>query len=215
MSLLLALTAGGGGGPINYSDSLSVGVYSIAGQVVADSLAVSDALSAGAYAYTGNDLNDTITGAIADNLSAGSYVYTGNDLNDVVTGATAYADDLQAGAYAITGYDLNDEVVPAITTVVTRGGIKPPKQVIKKREDVEAVVLAAYEKVMGIAPSPEIVEEVMQEAAQEVRKIAPVVDYQAEQAVAAMLVNIEMQIARIKAAQDAEDDDEEALMMLL
>lgn len=100
---------------------------------------------------------------------------------------------------------------------ILHGGL-PPKFVktkVKKREDVEAVVREAFNKVLGINPPPEIVKEVIEEAEIAVRIKLPEYDLQAEQTIRIMIENIGRQLERYKAENDAEMDDEEALLMVI
>lgn len=130
MSLLLALT-GGGGGPVNYADTLSTGSYSVSGKTVVDSVVRADSLSVGAYVYSGKTVTDvlakndaltkgtysiagqSVTDSVvrADALSAGAYSIAGQNVTDVLTtggGPVAYADNLNAGSYAISGKTVTD-----------------------------------------------------------------------------------------------------------
>ena len=226
-------------GGIAYADNLSAGAYAIAGKTVTDSITKVDALSVGAYIITGKTVTDSkvvadsmpagayalagkaITDAVGrqDALAKGSYVYTGNDLTDVKTGATAYADNLQAGAYVITGYSLSDALTQTSTKHGGDDAFHPHKhtgwnkknwQKKQLRDDaIESTIEETYQKIMGIAPAPEVISEIKREARTEIKSV----DYTQEQKFIAWLSN---EIAQIKQYQlDIEDDDEDAMMLLM
>jgi hypothetical protein len=75
MSLLLALTGGGGGSA--YALSLDAGAYVYTGQAATFSVGRSLPLAAGGYVYTGQPLSATFGRGLA--LEAGSYNYVGQD----------------------------------------------------------------------------------------------------------------------------------------
>ena len=216
MSLLLALT-GGGGGPTAYADSLSVGTYSISGKTVTDLIARGDALAKGAYTIAGKAITDTV--ARPDALSAGAYSISGKDITDVVTtggGTVAYADALSAGAYVIAGMSLVDVLAQPPTkhggddAFHHTGWNKEDWKRKQLREDaIEGTIEATYQRLMGIAPAPSIVAEIKREARAEIQRI----DYTQERKFIEWLSS---EIASIKAIQqDLDNDDEEAIMLLL
>jgi hypothetical protein len=129
MSLLLALQTPGG--PVNRTDSLSVGNYVVSGKTIIDSVSRSDALSAGTYVVSGKTVTDVL--AKNDNLSVGSYLVPGKTVSDSVV----RADLLSVGAYTVSGKTVSDVVARAdalsvgnyvvsgkdITDVITGGNV--------------------------------------------------------------------------------------------
>ena len=122
----------------------------------------------------------------------------------------AVEQDYVASGYLVDGYVFGE--------LVRRGGDdahfgwdKKAWQKKQKREAaVEATIRETYNRIMGIEPEPEVVEEVRKEALQESPKPATT-DYsgvtewlQAQQAIVAQIL-----------AKRAEEDDEETLLMLL
>lgn len=80
MSLLLALT--GGGGPTSYADNLSAAAYVIAGKTLSDTVSRAD------YVISGQDITDAVVPAggvsYADDLSYCAYLISAGELQDVI-----------------------------------------------------------------------------------------------------------------------------------
>ena len=106
MSLLLALTAAGGGGAVNYTLACAAGSYTYTGKDASLSVSHTLACDAGSYTYTGQDASFVLGRNLA--LDAGAYVYAGIDATlDYVPGATTvnYALACDFGTYVYTGVD--------------------------------------------------------------------------------------------------------------
>jgi hypothetical protein len=99
MSLLLALTAGGGGGAVNYTLACDAGSYSYAGVDAAIPVSRNLAAAVGTYAYSGIDAAIPVSRQIAG--AAGAYAYSGVAAAAPVSRNLAGA----AGAYAYAGVD--------------------------------------------------------------------------------------------------------------
>jgi hypothetical protein len=103
MSLLLALTAGGGGA-VNYTLACASGSYVYTGQAATLTFARRLSLAAGAYVYTGQSATLTVARRLP--LSAGAYNYIGNDAALAYVpgaGKVDYVLACAAGAYSYIG----------------------------------------------------------------------------------------------------------------
>lgn len=107
MSLLLALTAGGGG--TTYTLTAQAGSYAISGQAATITRSRLITAQAGAYTYTGQSA--TITRSRLITAQAGAYTYTGQSAT--ITRSRYIA--AQAGAYTYTGQDATITYIPSAT----------------------------------------------------------------------------------------------------
>lgn len=144
MSLLLALT-GGGGGAVNYTLVCASGSYTYTGQAANLTVARRLALSAGAYTYAGQTANLTVDRRLS--LAAGAYSYAGQEATlglerklALSAGAYAYsgvAADLRvernlalsAGSYAYTGFDAVLSYVPGASDSGAGSNKKKPRRI--------------------------------------------------------------------------------------
>jgi hypothetical protein len=186
----------------------AAGSYALTGY--SSTLIHNDVIYAGAFAftYTGYD-----AGLIANKVltaDAGAYALSGNaaDLltSHILTG--------NAGAYVLTGVSADLQYQPIILENVTRGGIpKKVKTKIKKsqRDEVEAAVREAFDKMDGTYVPETVVAEIQQEVKQEIKKIDLAQYEYAMTQINALLLSAKLRIQEY----ESEIDDEESLLMLL
>jgi hypothetical protein len=211
-----------------YVVTAAAGAYTLTGSDA--SLTVSHVLAgnAGSYSLTGYDTtlihNDVIyagswafnitgydAGLIATRLlfaDAGAYALSGGDA--VLAKTTIFACD--AGAYSLSGKDAGMTYQPV--SIQTTGGVtKKVKTKVKKnqRDEVEAIVREAFDKMDGTYVPPSVVAEIQKEVKREIKQI-DLAQYEAAMAqVNALLLQAQIQIH----AYESELDDEESLLMLL
>ena len=225
-----SITGGAASFLYNHVIQGDAGSYSITG--VDAALLQSHVLSssAGAYAITGGAASLFYNRFVAGD--AGSYAMTGNSStlihNEVIyagswafqiTGYDAgllktYAITGDAGAYDMTGADAVLTYQP-LQVVQTTGGL-PPKKVktqIKKnqREEVEAAVREAFDKMDGTYVPEPVVAKIQKEVKREIKKI-DLGEYQ----VAMAQINALLLSAKLKIQEyESEIDDEVSVLMLL
>ena len=184
------------------------GAYALTGY--SSTLIHNDVIYAGAFAftYTGYD-----AGLIANKVltaDAGAYALSGN-VADLLTSHILTGN---AGAYVLTGVSADLLYQPIILENVTRGGIpKKVKTKIKKsqRDEVEAAVREAFDKMDGTYVPETIVAEIQQEVKQEIKKIDLAQYEYAMTQINALLLSAKLRIQEY----ESEIDDEESLLMLL
>jgi len=139
---------------------------------------------------------------------AGAYAITGGDA--ALTKDYVFISD--AGAYSLTGNDAGLTYQP-ISHVTTGGTSKKVKTKVKKsqRDEVEAAVREAFDKMDGTYVPEAVVAEIKKEVKREIKQI-DLAQYEAAMAqVNALLLQAQIQIH----AYESELDDEESLLMLL
>jgi hypothetical protein len=184
------------------------GAYALTGY--SSTLIHNDVLYAGAFAftYTGYD-----AGLIANRLlisDAGAYSITGGSANllkaSILNG--------EVGSYAIVGNDANLQYQPIVGEWGKTGGLpKKVKTKVKKdqRDEVEAIVREAFDKMDGTYVAPEVVAEIQKEVKREIKQIDL-----AEHDYAIGQINALLLQARLRLQEyEAEIDDEESLLMLI
>jgi len=135
MSLLLALTAAGGG-PVNYALTCDAGAYTYTGQAATLKVARSLVCDAGAYVYAGVDATLQVSRSLA--CDAGAYAYAGVDatLTYVAGGSPiSYTLACDAGAYVISGGAATLAYVSG-ATATSSGGWLPHQRRRKTRKEV-------------------------------------------------------------------------------
>ena len=184
------------------------GAYALTGY--SSTLIRDEVIYAGAFAfhYTGND-----AGLITDRIltsDAGAYSITGGAA-DLLKASVLTSD---AGSYAITGKDAGLQVTPVVTEIVSTGGLpKKVKTKVKKsqRDEVEAIVREAFDKMDGTYVPPEVVAEIQQDVKREIKQIdLSEHDYAIGQ-INALLLQARMTLQEY----EANLDDEESLLMLI
>lgn len=203
---------------VNYTLSGATGSYVLTGQsatlVPKHNYALNGAT--GSYTYTGNNA----TFAVAHKLSGstGSYTYTGNLATLTYTagaGSTAYSLSGATGAYSYTGNNaVLDYHSNAITEIVSRGGFKAKSNVKKnERPDVEKTINEAINKVIGKPITP-IVKEIDRIKPNVVTK-TDFTDQINEIILQTKIDILSHQINQISINAELENDDEEAILLLL
>lgn len=188
--------------------SASAGSYALTGY--SSTLIRDEIIYAGAFAfaYTGYDAGLITNRVLASN--AGSYSITGGDAG--LARSLSVTGD--AGAYAIIGKDANFQFTPVVTEYVTTGGLpKKVKTKVKKsqRDEVEAIVREAFDKMDGTYVPPEVVAEIQQDVKREIKQIDLTEHDYAIGQINALLLQ-----ARITLQEyEANLDDEESLLMLI
>jgi hypothetical protein len=184
------------------------GAYALTGY--SSTLIHDDVIYAGAFAfhYTGND-----AGLITDRIltsDAGAYSITGGAA-DLLKALVITGD---AGSYALTGVTADLQSHPVVTEFVTTGGLpKKVKTKVKKsqRDEVEAIVREAFDKMDGTYVPPEVVAEIQQDVKREIKQIdLSEHDYAIGQ-INALLLQARMTLQEY----EANLDDEESLLMLI
>lgn len=159
------------------------------------------------FTWTGNE-----AGLITDRVltsESGAYSITGGDAaltKDYVFGC-------DAGSFAWVGNDASFVYTPVVTEIITTGGIPKKKTPIKKsqREEVEAVVREAFDKMDGTYVPPKVVAEIQKEVKKEIKQIDL-----GQYDVAMAQINALLLTAKLKIHEyESEIDDEESLLMLL
>lgn len=185
----------------------------------------SDTLAASGKILVKGALAATETGL--DTLAASGKVLVSGSLAATETGsdvfaATGTSAPVTTGTMAVT--EVGDDVMYAegtvsggVTFIPTKGGIPKAKTYIKKseREDIEAIVKREFDILDGTYVE-EIVEEIREEVIPQIQQI----DF-TQYDLAIQQVNDLLLQAKLKAAEyeiklkEAEEDDEEAILMLL
>jgi len=120
MSLLLALTASGGGA-VNYTLSCATGAYAYAGNAASLKQAHSLVLAPGAYTLSGKAATLTVARRLA--LAPGAYAYTGQAATlTYSSGGVDYTLTCAAGEYAYAGSDAALSYAPG-TGVSAKSGV--------------------------------------------------------------------------------------------
>lgn len=186
MSLLLALTATGG-----YSITADAGSYSVTG--VAAELSVGKVLTCESGGYTYSGVAATFSKTIVIEALAGEYLVSGKSAQIEYVGAsTKNGGDDAFHHYKHTGWN---------------------KQAWQKKQlrdnAINATIEETYKQIIGVEPDPIIVAEIKQEAREEIKRI----DYTQERKFIEWLT---AEIANIRnLQQEYENDDEEAILLLL
>ena len=216
MTLLLAQISGGSG--VAYTLSGATGSYTYTGNnatlVPKHNYALSGAT--GSYAYTGQNATFVVAHRLSG--SAGSYTYTGQSATLTYTAgasSTAYSLSGATGAYSYTGNNaVLDYHSNAITEVVSRGGFKAKSNVKKnERPDVEKAINEAIDKVIGKPITP-IVKEIDRIKPNVVTK-TNFTDQINEIILQTKIDILSHQINQINIDAELENDDEEAILLLL
>jgi len=202
------LTGGAATFKYDYAIQAAAGAYSLTGY--SSTLIRDEVIYAGAFAfaYTGYDAGLTTNRVLASD--AGTYSITGGSAN--LLKASVLTSD--AGAYAITGNDASLQFTPLVTEFVTTGGLpKKVKTKVKKaqRDDVEAIVRDAFDKMDGTYVAPEIVAEIQKEVKREIKQIDLTEHDYAIGQINALLLQARLRLQEY----EAEIDDEESLLMLI
>jgi hypothetical protein len=184
------------------------GAYALTGY--STTLIHNEVIYAGSWAFnlTGYDAGLTTAHLLA--ADAGAYALTGGDAaltKDSVLSANA-------GSYALTGNDATLDY-QSLAVTQTTGGLPPKKAKnrIKKsqREEIEAVVREAFDKMDGTYVPEPLVAEVQKEVKREIKKV-DLGEYEYAMAqINALLLSAMLKIQEY----ESEMDDEESLLMLL
>lgn len=184
------------------------GSYALTGY--SSTLIHNDVIYAGSFAFTYTGYDAGLRANKVLTSDAGVYALSGNAA-DLLTAHILTGD---AGAYVLTGVDADLQYQPIILENVTRGGIpKKVKTKIKKsqRDEVEAAVREAFDKMDGTYVPEFMVAEIQKEVKREIQQI-DLAQYESAMAqVNALLLQAQIQIH----AYESELDDEESLLMLL
>ena len=172
--------------------------------------------ASGSYTYTGQSATLTVAKQLSG--SAGSYTYTGQSATLTYTAgasSTAYSLSGATGAYSYTGNNaVLDYHSNAITEVVSRGGFKAKSNVKKnERPDVEKAINEAIDKVIGKPITP-IVKEIDRIKPNVVTK-TNFTDQINEIILQTKIDILSHQINQINIDAELENDDEEAILLLL
>jgi len=184
------------------------GAYALTGY--SSTLIHNDVLYAGyfAFAYTGYDAELSANRLLV--ADAGAYSITGGDAN-LLKDSVLTSD---SGSYAITGNNADLQFTPVVTEIVTTGGLpKKVKTKVKKsqRDEVEAIVREAFDKMDGTYVEPEIIAEIQKDIKREIKQIDL-----SEHDYAIGQINALLLQARLRLQEyEAEIDDEESLLMLI
>lgn len=185
----------------------AAGDYAVTG--FSSALIHNDVIYAGYWQFniTGYDAGLTATRLLS--ADAGAYTLTGSDADLLKTSLLSSS----AGSFSITGFDAVLSYQPN-QAVQTTGGIdKKVKTKVKKsqRDEVEAAVREAFDKMDGTYVPPKLVKEIQKETKREIKQI-DLTQYDVAMAqVNALLLQAQLRIHEY----EAEIDDEESLLMLL
>jgi len=186
MSLLLALTAAGG-----YEITADAGSYTVNG--VAAGVAVGKVLTCASGEYTYSGVAATVSKTKVIEALAGEYVVSGKSAQIEYVGASSK-----------NGGD------DAFHHCKHTGWNKQAWQKKQLRDNaINATIEETYKQIIGVEPDPIIVAEIKQEAREEIKRI----DYTQERRFIEWLT---AEIANIRnLQQEYENDDEEAILLLL
>jgi hypothetical protein len=182
------------------------GSYSLTGY--SSTLIHNEVIYAGTWNFqiTGYDAGLVVNHILTAN--SGAYALTGND----AALARTYIFACEAGSYSLNGQDAG-LTYQQLSHVTTGGTSKKVKTKVKKsqRDEVEAVVREAFDKMDGTYVPESVVAEIQKEVKREIKQI-DLAQYEAAMAqVNALLLQAQIQIH----AYESELDDEESLLMLL
>jgi len=169
-----------------------------------------DVIYAGYWQFniTGNDAGLTADRVLTS--ESGAYSITGGD----ATLAKDYIFGCDAGSFAWIGKDASLVYTPVVTEIITTGGIpKKVKTKVKKnqRDEVEAVVREAFDKMDGTYVPPKVVAEIQKEVKKEIKQIDL-----GQYDVAMAQINALLLTAKLKIHEyESELDDENALLLII
>jgi len=147
-------------------------------------------------------------------IQAGTFAFTLTGYDATLSVGNNYSLTCEAGQFVYTGKDATFTKAAPVTEIISKGGIGKKKRTVipkSQREEIEAVVREAFDKMDGTYVEPEIVKGVQKD----VRKQIKEVDY-AQYEIARQEVNRLLLQAQLKLHEyESELDDEESLLMLL